>query len=63
MVQGDARAGNIRDAFRSKLRGYRALSALTTPEADIGFADEVQSAAGYHTTNTGALPSARTFDV
>ena len=31
--------------------------------ADIGFADEVQSAAGYHTTNTGALPSARTFDV
>jgi hypothetical protein len=30
MVQGDASAGNIRDAFRSKLRGYRALSALTS---------------------------------
>ena len=63
MVQGDASAGNIRDAFRSKLRGYRALSALTTPKADIGFADEVQSAAGYHTTNTGTIPFASTSDV
>jgi hypothetical protein len=32
-------------------------------EADIEFAGEVQSAAGYHTTNTGTLPSARTCDV
>jgi hypothetical protein len=35
----------------------------TIPFADIGFADEVERAAGYNRTNTGTLPSASTFDV